>query len=189
MYRIATHNSATGERGKCLLHSLFSVFSKCQTKTIREQYEAGARYFDLRVDKNLVLCHGLWRAKKTLEDVVKEMRRYVKDSVYVAVTIEHNYSDKVIEWLKDDILDTINLRGGGKVKLVYIAKKKPDWEVLKVYRAVKVITAYLSVPTPSQYLTGEIKDWRRYIPIPAYLKKITPKVEYEGDGFVMVDFL
>ena len=178
MMKVSTHNSATGERSKCLLHSLFSVFSKCQTKTIREQY-----------DKNLVLCHGLWRAKKTLEDVVKEMRRYVTDSVYVAVTIEHNYSDKLIEWLKADILDTINLRGGGKVKLVYIAKKKPDWEVLKVYRAVKVITAYLSVPTPSQYLTGEIKDWRRYIPIPAYLKKITPKVEYEGDGFVMVDFL
>ena len=188
MYKIATHNSATGERGKCLLHSLFSVFSKCQTKTIREQYEAGARYFDLRVDKNLVLCHGLWRAKKTLQDVVVEMRRYVKDSVYVAVTIEHNYSDKEVEWLKDEILDTINLGGGG-VKLVYIAKKKPDWECLKVYRQIKVIPAYLSVPTPSQYLTGEIKDWRRYIPIPAYLKKITPEAEYSGDAFIMVDFL
>lgn len=99
--KVATHNSATGERGKCLLHSLFSVFSKCQDKTIREQYEAGARYFDLRVDKNLVLCHGLWRAKKTLQDVVMEMRRYVKDSVYVAVTIEHNYSAKAQQWQKE----------------------------------------------------------------------------------------
>lgn len=189
MVKIATHNSATGEKSRGLFSGATKCFAKTQNKTIREQYEAGARYFDLRVDKNLVLCHGLWRANKTLQDVVMEMRRYVTDSVYVAVTIEHNYSAKVIEWLKDDIFDTINLRGGGKVKLVYIAKKKPDWEVLKVYRDVKVIPAYLSVPTPSQYLTGEIKDWRRYIPIPAYLKKITPEIEYEGDGYVMVDFL
>lgn len=189
MTNIATHDSATGEKSRGLFSFATKCFAKTQNKTIREQYEAGARYFDLRVDKNLVLCHGLWRANKTLEGVVKEMRRYVTDSVYVAVTIEHNYSAKLIEWLKDEILDTINLRGGGKVKLVYIAKKKPVWEVLRVYRDVKVIPAYLSVPTPSQYLTGEIKDWRRYIPIPAYLKRITPKVEYEGDGFVMVDFL
>lgn len=187
--KIATHDSATGENSKNLLHALGKVFAMTQTKTIREQYDYGVRYFDLRVDKDLTLCHGLWKAKKTLGDVVKEMRRYATDSVYVAVTIEHNYSAKLIEWLKDEILDTINLRGGGKVKLVYIAKKKPDWEVLKVYRDVKVIPAYLSVPTPIQYLTGEIKDWRRYIPIPAYLKKITPEAEYSGDAFVMVDFL
>ncbi len=187
--KLATHNSATGEKSRNIFCSSTKIFAKTQNKTIREQYEAGARYFDLRVDKNLVLCHGLWRAKKTLRDVIKEMRLYLTDSVYVAVTIEHNYSAKVIERLKNDILDTINLRGGGKVKLVYIAKKKPDWECLKVYRQIKVIPAYLSVPTPTQYLTGEIKDWRRYVPIPACLKKITPEVEYSGDAYVMVDFL
>lgn len=187
--KIATHDSATGEKSRGLFSGATKCFAKTQNKTIKEQYEAGCRYFDLRVDKDLVLCHGLWRAKKTLEDVVKEMRRYVTDEVYVAVTIERNYSDKVIERLRDDILDCINLRGGGKVKLTYIARKKPDWEYLKIYRDVKVIPAYLSVPTPSQYLTGEIKDWRRYIPIPAYLKTITPEVECRDDAFVMVDFL
>lgn len=124
---VATHNSATGERSKCLLHSLFSVFSKCQTKTIREQYEAGARYFDLRVDKNLVLCHGLWRAKKTLEDVVKEMRRYVTDSVYAAVTIEHNYSAKVIEWLKD----------GNETTLAEEEKKEINAVIIKYENSVR----------------------------------------------------
>lgn len=187
--KIATHDSATGEKSRGLFSGATKCFAKTQNKTIKEQYEAGARYFDLRVDKDLVLCHGLWRAKKTLEDVVKEMRRYVTDEVYVAVTIERNYSDKVIERLRDDILDTVNLRGGGKVKLVYIARKKPDWEYLKIYRDIKVIPAYISVPTFEQYLNGTIKDWRRYIPIPAYLKTITPEVECRDDAFVMVDFL
>ena len=59
MKKIATHDSATGERSKNWLNALGKVFAQTQTKTIKEQYEAGVRYFDLRVDKDLVLCHGL----------------------------------------------------------------------------------------------------------------------------------
>ena len=49
---LATHNSGTGEKSGNLVSSLFSIFSKCQNKTIKEQYDAGVRLFDIRVRKN-----------------------------------------------------------------------------------------------------------------------------------------
>lgn len=188
MAKIATHDSATGEKSKNLLHALGKIFAQTQTKTIREQYECGVRYFDLRVDKDLTLCHGLWKANKTLTDLLVEMQKYVTETIYITVTIERKYSDEVNNVLIKEIRNLINLHGR-MVKLVYIAKKKPSWEILKEYRQVNCVSGYLSVPTPRQYITRPFKDWRRYIPIPRVLKKITPRTEFRNDCFTMVDFI
>jgi hypothetical protein len=91
--------------------------------------------------------------------------------------------------LCEHICKAVNLRSRGKAKLVYIAEKKPKWNILHAYRSMPVVAAYLSVPTPKQYLTLEFKDWRRYIPIPRVLKKITPKAEFNENCFTMVDFI
>lgn len=188
MNKIATHNSATGERSKNFFHALFTPFAKCQDKTIREQYDCGVRYFDLRVDKDLVLCHGLWKANKTLIDILTEIGRF-EEEVYITVTIERKYSTKVNNDLCERIRKAVNLRSRGKAKLVYIAQKKPKWNILHAYQSVPIVTAYISVPTPKQYLTLALKDWRRYIPIPRVLKKITPRTEFRDDCFTMVDFI
>ena len=185
MNKIATHNSATGERSKNLLHALFTTFAKCQDKTIHEQYYYGVRWFDLRVDSDLVLCHGLWKSNKTLGDIIKEMATF-EETVYVTITIEHRYDDSTNTWL------TALIRGHyfpENVRLVYIAKKKPSWTIIVKYFDVPVVAAYLSVPTPKQYLTLALKDWIRYIPIPRILKKITPKAEFNENCFTMVDFI
>ena len=47
--KIATHDSATGERGQGFLSWLVTPFAKTQSKTIKEQYEAGCRMFDIRI--------------------------------------------------------------------------------------------------------------------------------------------
>lgn len=188
MAKIATHDSATGERSKNWLHALGKVFAQTQTKTIREQYEVGVRYFDLRVDEDLVLCHGLWKANKDLADILIEMKKYVSETTYVTVTIERGYSDDEIDSIANRIRKVLNLYGG-MVKLVYIARKKPHWEIIEEYRKVACVSNYLSVPSPREYLTLAHDDWRRYIPIPWVLKKITPKVEFNEDRFTMVDFL
>lgn len=186
--KIATHDSATGERSKNLLHSLFKFFAQTQDKTIKEQYEAGVRYFDLRIDKDLVLCHGLWKSGKNLADILMEMRKYVDDITYITVTIERKYDDAVCEELIKKIRNLINLHGK-KVKLVHVAKKKPSWTILKEYRHISVVYGYISVPTFKQYLTRPFKDWRRYVPIPKFLKRITPKKEFSDEYYVMVDFV
>ena len=43
MNKIATHNSSTGEKGKGFLSFLVTPFAKTQSKTIKEQYDAGCR--------------------------------------------------------------------------------------------------------------------------------------------------
>lgn len=189
MKKIATHDSATGEKSKNLLHALGKVFAQTQTKTIREQYDCGVRYFDLRVDKDLVLCHGLWKANKDLIDIFSEMVEYVTETVYVTVTIERAYSDEVYGELVEAIRNALYVYGGVHIEMVYIAKKKPSWSVIKEYSRVECVSGYLSVPTPEEYLTWPYKDWRRYIPIPRVLKMITPRVEFRDDWFTMVDFI
>ena len=49
--KIATHDSATGEKGKGFLSFLVSPFAKTQSKTIKEQYDAGCRSFDMCIEK------------------------------------------------------------------------------------------------------------------------------------------
>ena len=187
MKKIATHDSATGERSRNWLHSLGKVFAQTQTKTIREQYEAGVRYFDLRVDRGLVLCHGLWKANKDFTDILLEMKEYVKDTVYIRVIIERKYDKEVIDELVKKIRNLVNLHGK-HVKLTYIAQKIP-WRTLKEYRDIPFVCAYLSVPTPKEYLTLPYDDWKRYIPIPRILKMVTPEVEFNDERFTMVDFI
>ena len=47
--KIATHDSATGEKGKGLLSIIGTPFARTQSKTIEEQYVAECRMFDIRV--------------------------------------------------------------------------------------------------------------------------------------------
>ena len=185
---IATHNSATGEKSKSLLHSIGKVFAQTQSKTIKEQYEAGCRLFDLRVDYDLTLCHGLWKANKDLTDLLIEMKKYVTEITYITVTIEMNYPDEKISSLTKRIRKVFNLYGG-LTKLVYIARKKPSWAILKEYRHIDCIKGYYSVPSLKEYLSRPYSDWRRYIPIPRILKRITPVKDFNKDCFTMVDFL
>ena len=75
MKLIATHDSATGEKGKGILSWLGTPFAKTQSKTIKEQYEAGCRMFDIRVkliDNEWYCAHGLWRTKRTAYDKLEE---------------------------------------------------------------------------------------------------------------------
>jgi len=188
MEKIATHNSATGERSKNLLHALCTPFARCQTKTIRDQWFHGVRYFDLRVDKNLVLCHGLWKSNKTLFDVLLEMRKYVNETTYIEVTIEHNHPEEVVRDIYRRVCNMVNLHGR-MVKLVAVNCKKPQWTCLKRWSHVDYVCRYLSVPTFRQYYKMEIKDWRRYIPIPRYLKTITAEPAFNEQVFTMVDFI
>ena len=49
--KIATLDSATGEKVRGFLSFLVTPFAKTQSKTIKEQYDTGCRSFDIRVKK------------------------------------------------------------------------------------------------------------------------------------------
>lgn len=59
---IATHNSFTYKRSTNKLFEYFNCFWRCQTKTIKEQFDSGVRFFDIRVYKkkdSWNFAHGL----------------------------------------------------------------------------------------------------------------------------------
>ena len=91
MNKIATHDSATGEKGKGFLSFLVSPFSKTQSKTIKEQYDAGCRSFDIRVrrDKDGIFrcAHGLWMGRKSATEILSEINSF-PEPCQVCVTYE-----------------------------------------------------------------------------------------------------
>ena len=107
MIKIATHDSGTGEKDLNFPHAIFSTFSKCQDKTIKEQWENDVRYFDLRISKTLHLAHGMWRSEKKLEDVLQMLNDVAindtENPTHVMITIEQNYNEKKYDF--DEIAD------------------------------------------------------------------------------------
>lgn len=188
MDKIATHDSGTGEKSKNLLYRLFEPFAKTQNKTIEEQIKSGVRYFDLRVDRNYNICHGLWKANKNLFDILADLEYYaikLNTDIYYTLTVERNFKDikTFIEYLKH------NRFNYHKIQCVCINRKRPKWECAYSFIDIPIKADYISVPTPEQYLKFKFKNWKKYIPIPRILNsKYTRKYRFNEDYFVMVDF-
>lgn len=177
MKKIATHNSATGERGRGFLSLLVAPFSKCQSKTLKEQYDAGCRYFDIRYKWSIeradwVCAHGLWVSQKNLYDVLREINSF--GDCYVMLTCESGRPliDESINWL---------IMAFSKIKFTSFNIKHPEWKVVKIIHAICHFNAYKVL---------DLSSWHTLIPIPWLWKKVYfDKPEFNEDTFTMVDFL
>ena len=189
MVKIATHDSGTGEKSKNFLHRLFEPFAKTQTKTIEEQFNSGARYFDLRVDKDFDICHGLWKAEKNLFEILSDLEYLAcvkKTKMYYTLTVERNFKD--IESFINQLVNIISHYPN--IECICINRKKPKWTTVHSFLKISLKPYYVSVPTPQEYLTFSFKNWQRYIPIPKVLNKLYKrKYKFNENYFVMVDFL
>lgn len=151
----ASHNSATGEKPLNLWARLFPFIAKCQDKTIREQYEAGVRLFDIRVrwndSRELVCCHGLATYQMTLRDVCLDLR--MSPNVWVMVTYE-GYLDEIEE---EAFINTVHdeCEDAG-VNCGHISVKLPVWNVIS--------------PAPRQPACAQnyvkIVGWKVLLPFP-----------------------
>lgn len=180
MAKIATHNSATGERGKGLLSFLVAPFSKCQSKTIAEQYEAGCRYFDIRYkwseDRIEWVCaHGLWESKRNLHELLNEINFFsFHDDCYVMMTCESGepMSDADIYFI---------IKNHPKIKFTSFNVKHPEWEVVKSINPVRC---------ESKFKVLDWQTWHTLLPIPWLWKKIYyNKPTFNNKVFSFVDFL
>lgn len=190
MLKIATHNSATGE--KPMWYSwIFTPFARCQGKTIKEQYEAGCRLFDIRiklVGDKWKMAHGVWITKRTAESIIDELNSF-DDRCSCTFTYEgdakHNdqflafvyklkslykhikYGPVAVKYGKDS--------NGIEVKYDYILDADADW---------------IDAPTRSHFVALDGKNWQTYIPIPWLWKKIYyNKPDFREDIYTYVDFL
>lgn len=84
--KLGSHNSLTYLKPKHWWMYPFIPMARCQSKDIKAQYEAGARWFDFRIrfDKNdnLVVAHGLMTYKADRNFVLDELL-YLNERAYV----------------------------------------------------------------------------------------------------------
>ena len=186
--KIATHDSATGEKGKGLLSILGIPFARTQSKTIREQYEAGCRMFDIRVKlfgRKWRCAHGLWKSERLALDIIKEINSF-SDKCYVTLTYEGNSKkkDECVEFVDQVKAECVNIHWGG-----IAIKYGEDAHLFKV----KYDYLYQPKKWPSNkqgFLPLNGSTWHILLPIPWLWKKIyNDKPEFNEECFIYVDFL
>lgn len=189
MLKIATHDSATGEKGKGLLSILGTPFARTQSKTIREQYEAGCRLFDIRVKlfgKDWRCAHGLWKSERLALDILREINSF-SDKCYVTLTYEGNSKKKAefvefVNLIKSECTNihwgTISIKYGENAHLF-----KVEYDF--------VSSAEKGFPGGKQgFLPLNGSTWHILLPIPWLWKKIyNDKPEFNKKCFIYVDFL
>ena len=96
---LGTHNSAT--YGNLVwwqkpLNWLNRLTSRCQKKTLHEQWECGVRYFDFQVTYyagDWHISHGLFTYQATLLHILKSLSKLAtpEDPVYFNVSLDNNF--------------------------------------------------------------------------------------------------
>lgn len=187
--KIATHNSATGESPNNILSTLISPFAKCQNKTIKEQYNAGCRMFDIRIKhyNGFWRCaHGLWTSKRLAYDILGDINKF-QEKCYVMITYEgrlENEDEKnsfmnYVSYIKSSF-NNINY---GPICAKYADRGTTvDWCTLEnAENWAKNVQAFLP-------LDG--KHWQTYFPFPRFWKLFYfNKVKFNDEIFKFVDFL
>ena len=188
--KIATHNSATGEKPGTFLSWLLIPFCRTQSKTIKEQYDAGCRMFDLRVRPHNGLwhmAHGPFITKKKFVEILKEINSF-SEPCYIMVTYEGKIDTEDKKFLFIDTIKTYQYNCPnimwGPVAVKYTNNDLiVDWET--------IIPATCEWPdTRSAFLGLDGRKWQTYIPIPWLWKQFYFKhVEFNPLYFQLVDFL
>lgn len=189
MYKIATHDSATGEQGKGFISWLLTPFAKTQSKTIKEQYDAGCRMFDIRVKQfgNTYRCaHGIWKSKRYAYDIIKEINGF-EERCYVCLTYEgrletNSKMDSFCSFVAILQYNYTNIKWG-PVAVKYTDKDiKVDWE--------NIVPAKEWHKNEQAFLPLNGKTWHILLPIPWLWNQIyTRKKKFNTHTFKFVDFL
>ena len=187
MIYLGTHNSGTGEKGKGLLDWLLTPFARTQTKTILEQYEAGSRYFDIRLSFSAAFGspefrHGLWKSAAKPGTVFEELHKAVeKDNIwiYLMVTYEGELPEKLSErawvrWVKK------YFEGWPRLVVTEICVKKPKWKTL--WKGTDC------PPYRQGYKNLDGSDLGILLPIP-WLWNIITKYPRKDGIFTFIDFI
>lgn len=172
-----THNSLTGHSPRHFWASLFSIFWKCQSRTIWQQKLAGATVLDIRVRRRGNLwqsCHGLidiWLTFDSVSDIVSFAKAH---GCSCRIILERGgSSDLFVKEVNEAVFDEIV--NGWQDTLLYAAIKKPWTEI---YRNEKYVLGpdYTYIP----WNTGQGFWWniRHFKPstIKRWAKKHNPEL-------------
>lgn len=190
MLKIATHDSATGEKPYGLLSYIVAPFAKTQIKTIKQQYDAGCRSFDIRVRwdkrrKMYVCAHGLWTSKRSALSILNQINSF-NDRCEVCITYEgvckdiKHFSSKVTSWRL--ALDNIIF---GSVYSKYANKVSATVDYIKIQYSDDNYSGGVQ-----GFLSLDGRSWHTYIPIPWLWDRLYKRPhKFNNNRFTFVDFL
>ena len=186
--KIATHNSATGEKSYDCLSYLMIPFARCQSKTIKEQYDAGCRMFDIRIkhSNGFWRCaHGLWISDRIASDIIEEINNF-EEKCYVMIT----YEGRLDENDKNSFMNYISYIKAsfqhiyyGPVSAKYSDNNSTvDWVTLEPAEKFE--------DNEQAFLPLDGRNWQTYFPFPKFWKMFYfRKVKFNNNKFKFVDFL
>ena len=179
-----SHNSATFGKSYKWYHKLFVPFARCQNKSLKQQWDKGVRFYDLRVtfiDNSWHVAHGLWTGGNTLECILQELIGYSNKSrqtCYVSITLEKGKCDDFLVVI-NNMIDQLNKTDEGKIEPLEIAIKLPQWTTLYFNDKFKLIQDFIV-----------IKGWKCIIPIPYFWNLFyQPKLKIRPKSIYIHDFI
>lgn len=195
MYKIGTHDSATGEKGKGFLSWIITPFSKTQSKTIKEQYDAGCRVFDMRVKcyNGVWRCaHGLWKSKKTAFDIFSEINDF-PEPCGISITYEGRgtHNDEFLKFVNDTKEKLTNIRYGYAAVKYGTDAKGVEVKYSFLLPSSKEYNELLMNKNAEQgFLPLDGRSWHTYLPLPWLWDKLYKQPhKFTEDHFVFYDFL
>lgn len=192
---IATHNSGTGEASGGILSHLVIPFARCQSKTLLQQLNAGARYFDFRIRRHgdkYVFAHGLWYSKQDAESLIWKLAKsayFLRINIFASFTYEGelDYTHRLgfMNWVK-------NICDRSLISLDYIAVRKPSWEKIFENKDLTHILEYHFYPI--NFNSG---NYRWLFPVPRFWsliynirhRKVQPSRSQSSHTWIFLDFL
>lgn len=198
---LGTHNSAT--YGNLVwwqkpLNWLNRLTSRCQDKTIHEQWQSGVRYFDFQVTYyagEWHISHGLFTYQATLLHILKSLSRLAtpKDPVYFNVALDNNFIFAEDNERFEVLVALLESKYVSESMILYSTSKNgiPDTIRLKSECDLKFFHFYWSLAWAKQNATRLI-DW---LPLPkryagrhresynSYFSKL-----YTKDTVIILDF-
>ena len=190
MLKIATHNSGTGEKPGNILSWFMIPFARTQSKTIREQIEAGCTLFDIRVKKcgdNMKCAHGVFVTKRTAESILNEINALATTTIYVALTYEGTLKGEIE---KIEFVNWVN-----KMKNLFpnitwceVCVKYTDSGISVDW--LRLIDSEVRLKSESYFTHLDGSSWHTFLPIPWLWNKIYTKNHTFNEEFhTYVDFL
>lgn len=177
--KIGTHNSATGEKGRGLLSWLVTPFAKCQSKTIREQYNAGCRMFDIRVkwvEGRLHCAHGLWVSERLAYSILDEIDK-LGDCIVVLT-----YEGSLNSYQEKNFIESVMLMKATFPNII--------WREVCVKKCWKCIIPSDTKERNTKDFATKDKNWLFcLVPIPWLWKVFGRRVKFDNETYKMVDFL
>lgn len=191
MKKIATHNSSTGELAGTIGSVLLTPFARCQSKTLKEQFDAGCRLFDIRVKKvngAWHCAHGPWITKRGAIDILSELNHF-PECVAVDLTYEGSTKDVSIE-------EFIEFANNCEEAFKYIIWGGVAYKYGDKSKGIKVDYKYIKKASSTYrggkqgFLPLDGHSWHTYIPIPWLWDRIYSRPhKFNEDKYTYVDFL